>query len=85
MAKKGGKQPGAGRPKGSKNLYSMQDYFSKKDVDTFVEFLKANYMEDTKLMVWLGEHLFGKPSQAVDVTTNGKDLPVPIISLTKEQ
>ena len=62
---KGGKQPGAGRPKGSKNLYSIKDYFKKKDVDEFVEFLKANYMEDTKLMVWLGEHLFGKVPQAI--------------------
>jgi hypothetical protein len=40
---------GAGRPVGSKNKFSIHDFFSKGDVETFIEFLKANYMEDAKL------------------------------------
>jgi hypothetical protein len=80
---KGGARPGAGRPKGSKYL-DLRAELEKRDpeaLDTFIEFLLANYMEDTKLMIWVGEHLFGKPQQNVDVTTNGKDLPQPILNV----
>lgn len=70
---KGGERPGAGRPKGSKNKLNIHDHF-EKDVKEFIEFLKANYMEDTKLMIWLGDHLFGKAAQEVDVTSGGKPL-----------
>lgn len=35
----------------------------QKDIDTFMEFLLANYMEDSRLMVWMGDHLFGKAPQ----------------------
>ena len=80
----GGKRPGAGRKPGSKSL-QLRDYLKQKDIDTFIEFLLANYMEDSKLMTWMGDHLFQKLPQAVDVTTNGKDLPVPIINLTQEK
>lgn len=76
----GGKRPGAGRKPGSKTLV-LRDLLKQKDIDTFLEYLLANYMEDTKLMIWMGDHLFTKPRQEVDVTTNGKELPQPIISL----
>jgi hypothetical protein len=76
---KGGKRPGAGRPVGSKNKYSIHDYFTADDVVTFVEFLKDNYMEDTKLMTWLGDHLFGKPAQALTGPDGG---PIEIKGVT---
>jgi hypothetical protein len=72
---KGGARPGAGRPLGSKNKYSIHDFFTKKDVEEFIEFLKANYMEDPKLMVWLGEHLFGKAVQPL-ANDNGQPLMI---------
>jgi hypothetical protein len=78
MAGKGGKRLGAGRKPGSKML-TLRDYLSKKDIDTFVEYLLANYMEDSRLMVWLGEHLFGKAPQAIDLTSGGDKLPTPIM------
>jgi len=77
---KGGKQPGAGRPKGSKNLYSIRDYMSEKDIQTFFEFVMATYMEDPKLVVWVGDHLLGKAPQAIDHTTKGDKLPTPILN-----
>ena len=70
---RGGKQPGAGRPKGSKNKYSIHDYFTKGDVKEFVEFLKSTYMEDPRLMVWLGDQLFGKAVQPIG-NDNGQPL-----------
>jgi hypothetical protein len=61
----GGKRPGAGRPKGSKNKFSIHDFVTKGDVETFVEFVLANYMESDKLAAWFGDQLFGKASQAL--------------------
>lgn len=81
MAKKGGKQPGAGRPKGSKNHLSIRDYMTEKDIETFFEFLMANYMEDSKLMIWVGDHLLGKAPQSIDHTTLGKELPQPLLNV----
>jgi hypothetical protein len=70
---KGGARPGAGRPKGSKYL-DLRAELEKRDpeaLDTFIEFLLANYMEDTKLMIWVGEHLFGKPTQPIEGDFSG--------------
>jgi len=36
---KGGKQPGAGRPKGSTNVPRFSDYITEADRKTFVEFI----------------------------------------------
>jgi hypothetical protein len=80
---KGGKQPGAGRPKGSTNVPRFSDYVTEKDRKQFVEFVLATYMGDMRLAQWMGDHLFMKPRQDVDVTTNGKELPVPIINLSQ--
>jgi len=83
MAKRGGARPHSGRPKGSKNKsLVLRDHLKEKDIDTFIEYLLSNYMESEKLMIWMGDHLFTKPVQAVDVTSGGKELPVPIIQLT---
>ncbi len=83
MAQNGGKRKGAGRPKGSTNAntYRFSDYVSEEDRNTFVEFMLSNYMGDMRLATWVGEHLFAKPKQDVDVTTNGKDFPTPILNV----
>ena len=62
MAQHGGKREGSGRKKGSKTL-QLRDYLKQQDIDTFVEFLLANYMEDGRLMIWMGDHIFGKAVQ----------------------
>jgi hypothetical protein len=74
---KGGARPGAGRPKGSTylNLREVLERRGKEDdkdyIAEFTAFLLANYMEDTKLMIWVGEHLFGKPVQPVEADVTG--------------
>lgn len=72
----GGKREGAGRPKGSKNTRPrLADYLKPKDVTTFNEFVLSNYMESDKLTIWLGEQIYGKAMQAMEVTgADGKDL-----------
>lgn len=73
----GGKRPGSGRKKGSPTI-TLRELLTKKDIDTFMEFLLANYMEDAKLMVWMGDHIFGKAPQALDLTSGGKPLLIGI-------
>ena len=68
---KGGKRPGAGRPVGSTNKYSIHSFFTEKDVEGFIKFLKLNYKKDAKLLTWLGDHLFGKPNQTVSGIDSG--------------
>lgn len=78
----GGKRPGAGRPKGSTNAntFRLSDYVSDADRATFIEFMLSTYMSDMRVATWLGDHLFSKPRQDVDVTTGGEKLPAPILS-----
>jgi hypothetical protein len=82
---RGGKRTGAGRPKGSPNVRaSIYHYFTEADIAEFFEFLKDNYKEDMRLMQWVGDHILGKPQQAIDHTTNGKELPQPILQALYE-
>lgn len=68
------------RPKGSPNKrQAIEHFFKEKDIKEFIEFLKDNYKEDSKLMIWLGDHLFGKVQAKVDVTSGGEKLPTPIL------
>lgn len=69
---KGGKRKGAGRPVGVKNSTPrLRDYLKPKDVNEFIEFLLANYMEDSKLMIWMGDHIFGKAPQQITGADGG--------------
>jgi hypothetical protein len=40
---KGGARPGAGRPKGSKNIPTFREYVSEDDRKEFVEFVLSTY------------------------------------------
>jgi hypothetical protein len=71
--------PGAGRPVGSTNKYSIHSFFAEKDVEGFIKFLKLNYQKDAKLMTWLGDHLFGKAAQPL---TGGDGGPIEIKGVT---
>ena len=66
---KGGKRPGAGRPKGSG--LNLKSYLTEMDIKTFIEFLLANYMEDARLMMWMGDHIFGKAPQPITGNEGG--------------
>jgi hypothetical protein len=69
--KNGGARPGSGRKKGSTTVPQFRNYVSEADRKQFVEFILATYMGDMRLAVWLGDQLFGKASQAVELS--GKD------------
>lgn len=76
---RGGARPGGGRPKGSANLPRFSDYVTDEERRKFVEFMLDQYMGDMRLALWFGDHAFAKPLQYVDHTTNGKELPQPIL------
>lgn len=62
---KGGKRPGAGRKYGSKSRPTIFEFWDDGDVAEFFEFLNDNYKDDMRLMQWVGDHLMGKPAQAI--------------------
>lgn len=68
MAKKGGKRPGAGRPKGSTNRPTIFDYWDAAAIKEYFEFLQDNYKEDSRLMVFVGEQIMGKATQAIKLS-----------------
>lgn len=74
---KGGKRPGSGRKPGK--ALRLLDLLKKGQIDEFIEFLIDNYKEDSRLMIWMGDHIFGKAPQAIDLTTKGKELPQPLL------
>lgn len=59
----GGKRQGAGRKEGSINVPKLSAYFTQKEVAAFVEDLKERAKKSDRIAVFVGEHLFGKPSQ----------------------
>lgn len=73
---KGGRQPGAGRPKGSTNKVRFADFVSAEDKAQFVEFILSIYMSDMRVATWMGDQLFGKAPQALDITSGGQPLQV---------
>jgi len=64
----GGARPGAGRPKGSINVPQFRDFVSEEDRAEFVEFVISTYKESEKLTVWVGDQLYGKAAQAVELS-----------------
>lgn len=91
MAVRGGKREGAGRKPGSKTL-KLLELLQKKGkkthknenhyIEEFLDFLLENYMEDTRLMVWMGEHIFGKPTQMHSGDPDNQT-PIPIMHVQR--
>src|SRR5258708_12964855 len=77
---KGGKRAGSGRKKGSKSVGMMfRQYIKESDIKTYVEYMLSSYMGSDKLATWVGEYLFVKPVQSIDVTSGGEKLPAPLL------
>lgn len=77
---KGGKQPGAGRPKGSTTRPQIRDYFTDEDIRNLVKRAKekADEGNDTMLRTLL-EQVFGKPAQALELQgKNGEAIKIEI-------
>ncbi len=62
---KGGKRPGAGRPKGSVTKPQFRDYFTADEKEQLVEMIKTHMVDDMQLLKFAAEMIFGKPSQAL--------------------
>ena len=45
-------------------------------IDEFLDFLLDNYKEDARLMQWMGDHLYGKAQQSVDLTSDGEPVQI---------
>lgn len=71
---RGGKQPGAGRPKGSTNKPQLKDHFTDKEIQAVVKQAKTRYRENDKVLVHVIEQIFGKPQQFIDLSSNGQGL-----------
>ena len=76
LYKKGQSGNPAGRPKGSKSLKGyLKDRLEKMTNEEREEFLEGI----DKRVVW--EMAEGKPKQDTDITSDGKELPQPIINV----
>lgn len=58
----GGKRAGAGGKAGSVRP-NFHAFVTPKDIQKYMDWVKANYQSDMKLAVWYGDHLFGKAIQ----------------------
>ena len=76
---KGGKQPGAGRPKGSKTRPQIRDYFTDKEISALITSIKKRAKKDPRLAQWLGDQLFGKAVQPIGGDSDGSPIVVKII------
>ena len=59
---KGGKRKGAGNRVGSIRP-NFNAYWTPKEIDDYMTWLKANYQNNTDLVKYVGDHLFGKAAQ----------------------
>lgn len=60
---RGGARPGAGRKKGK--ALKITEHFTPAEIKEFIEFVKDAYKEDMRVLVWLGDHIYGKAPQPV--------------------
>lgn len=78
---RGGARKGAGRPFGSANRPTIFDHWNSDDIKEYFQHLKDTYKKDSRLTVFVGEHILGKAQQAIDLTSGGKPL---LIGVTDE-
>jgi hypothetical protein len=74
---RGGAREGAGRKPGK--TLRLLDLLKQSQIDEFIEFLIDNYKEDARLMMWMGDHIFGKAPQAITGPDGG---PIEIKKVT---
>lgn len=68
----GGKQEGAGRPKGSTTKPRLSDYLTEDEIKQIVAKAKSMALEGNEAMIKLiVEHNFGKPVQPVSGPDGG--------------
>lgn len=71
---KGGYRPGSGRKKGVTSRPNLRDYFTEQEIKDLVEKLKIDMQSKTDILKFVGEHIFGKAPQPVDLEEESKVL-----------
>ena len=71
---KGGKQPGAGRPKGSYTRPQFKDFITKTEIKKLVDEAKKQAFEKPEILKFVMEQIFGKAPQSVDLTSKGQPI-----------
>lgn len=79
---KGGKRPGAGRPKGSYNRPQIRDYFTEEEVKELVEMIKTHMVDDMTLLKFVAEQIFGKAVQPISGDPIDRT-PIPILHVSR--
>ena len=62
---KGGRRPGAGRPKGGKDKPHILDYWTPVEVADFFVHIRKQYKKSDRIATWVGDQISGKPAQAI--------------------
>ncbi|RJQ33881.1 hypothetical protein C4568_03710 [Candidatus Parcubacteria bacterium] len=71
MASKGGKRPGAGRPKGTTEIPKIRNYFTAEEMEVFARGLMERAETSDKIATWLADQIFGKAHQTIDANVGG--------------
>lgn len=72
---KGGKMPGAGRPKGSTTLPKIRDHISEKEIKELVAKAKTLAQSgDTNLLKFLLEQIYGKAPQSIELPSGNGEI-----------
>lgn len=80
---KGGKRPGAGRPKGSVTRPQLRDYFTEEEVKQMVEMIKTHMVDDMTLLKFAAEQIFGKAVQPISGDPIDRT-PIPILHVSRD-
>lgn len=64
---RGGKRAGAGNKKGNSRRPSLSNYFTPNEIAQLVLNLKKGSKKNPKIQMFLMDHLFGKPTQSIDL------------------
>lgn|SRR3990167_1721423 len=70
-----GNKLGRGRPLGS-GRPNFNEYISEQERTDFIKWVKENYQTKLELARWMGDQIFGKAPQTMDITSAGKPLPL---------
>ena len=81
MAKFGGKQEGAGRPKGATTRPQLRDFMTDAEIKKFMRDLLKNAKTDMGLQKFVAEQILGKAPQALELGgADGKDLTIQVVN-----
>ncbi len=71
MSRRGGKRKGAGAYEGQVRPH-FDAYWTADEIKDFMEDMKKRAKKDSRIAIWLGDHLFGKAPQPI---SNDGDKP----------